>query len=278
MSELKSLEQVLQDKLLVVGDYQRPYAWEQKQLADLWTDIDLLGDLNHYTGTLVLQTTQETVRTRSGQSLTRHYVVDGQQRLTTCVILLDRLRRALGRLDQDEAREAARELERTIEVNIDGVKQPRLQLSAELNRFFADSVLGELAFEGSTPHVAHVRLANAASYFDEQMTNLTEGQTPEVALRRLLALRTRACYQLQFIVYNVERTDEVGVLFETVNGRGKNLTELERVKNYLLYLSRQLNESQRDSITNDINHAWARSSPISEKSRFEKTLCLGLTG
>jgi len=32
------LEQVLQDKLLNIGDYQRPYAWEEKQLSDLWAD------------------------------------------------------------------------------------------------------------------------------------------------------------------------------------------------------------------------------------------------
>lgn len=49
------LAQILQDKLLNVAAYQRPYAWDEKQLADLWADLDLLGTLPHYTGTLVLQ-------------------------------------------------------------------------------------------------------------------------------------------------------------------------------------------------------------------------------
>lgn len=54
----------------------------------------------------------------------------------------------------------------------------------------------------------------------------------DTALTRLLALRARTSHQLRFLVYSVDRSDEVGVLFETVNGRGKDLTELERVKNY----------------------------------------------
>lgn len=257
MSELKSLEEVLQDKLLRVGDYQRPYAWEDKQLADLWSDIDLLGDLTHYTGTLVLQNTSTSVRSRSGQKLVEHFVVDGQQRLTTCVILLDRLRRALRTLSQEEALEAATELTKLVEINVEGVQQPRLQLAAELNRFFTDRVLGNEAFEGSSMQAGQVRIEKAAGYFDTQIAQLLLDVPEDDQLERLLRLRTRVCYQLQFIVYNVQRADEVGVLFETVNGRGKNLTELERVKNYLLYLGRQLNDAQRESIANEINHAWS---------------------
>lgn len=257
MTNLKSLEEVLQDKILRVGDYQRPYAWEEKQLADLWSDIDLLGDLTHYTGTLVLQTTSTSVRSRSGQRLLEHFVVDGQQRLTTCVILLDRLRRALAVYSDEEAVEAVTELSKLIEINVDGVLQPRLHLAADLSRFFTDRVLGSEAFEGSIMQAGQARLQQAADYFDAQIAQLLIGVADDVKLDRLLRLRTRTCYQLQFIVYNVERADEVGVLFETVNGRGKNLTELERVKNYLLYLGRQLNDSQRDSIASEINHAWS---------------------
>lgn len=133
------LEQVLQDKLLNIGDYQRPYAWEEKQLADLWADIDLLGSLPHYTGTLVLQNMGASQTTRTGQVLDEFDVVDGQQRLTTCVILLDRLRRVLRMHDDPDAREGAHELDRLLDVNIGGVRRPRLKLSADLNRFFADN-------------------------------------------------------------------------------------------------------------------------------------------
>lgn len=251
------LEQVLQDKLLNVGDYQRPYAWEEKQLADLWADIDLLGSLPHYTGTLVLQNLGDTRTSRSGQVLTNFDVVDGQQRLTTCMVLLERLRRALLRIADDDAAEAAHDLERLLHVNIDGVPHPRLQLAGALRDFFTDSILGDDAPEGGHLQLGERRLLAASAYFDRQIALLTADVEADTALTRLLALRARTSHQLRFLVYSVDRSDEVGVLFETVNGRGKDLTELERVKNYLLYLSRQLNETQRDDVAANINRSWS---------------------
>ena len=44
-----SLPQVVNDRLLEVPDYQRPYAWGPKQLADLWEDLDLLGPVGSTT-------------------------------------------------------------------------------------------------------------------------------------------------------------------------------------------------------------------------------------
>lgn len=251
------LEQVLQDKLLNVGDYQRPYAWEEKQLSDLWADIDLLGSLPHYTGTLVLQNMGSTQTTRSGQVLTLFDVVDGQQRLTTCIVLLDRLRRVLRGQDDPDAQEAAHDLDRILYVNVDGVRRPRLELGGDLREFFADSILGDDAPEGSHLQLGARRLLAASRYFDDQIACLTAESDTEVARARLLSLRARASHQLRFLVYSVDRSDEVGVLFETVNGRGKPLTELERVKNYLLYLSRQLNDAQRDDVAANINRSWS---------------------
>lgn len=89
-----TLPQVVSQRLLMVADYQRPYAWELKQLSDLWDDLDLLGSGVHYAGTVVMKevvgSEKETI---DGERLTTYEVVDGQQRLTTCLLLLDRLRR-----------------------------------------------------------------------------------------------------------------------------------------------------------------------------------------
>jgi hypothetical protein len=257
MSDLETLADVLGDKLLNVADYQRPYAWEEKQLADLWADVDLLGSLTHYTGTLVLQDLGDTVLTKSGQTLTKFDVVDGQQRLTTCIILLNRLIRALRAVDNEDTREAAVELQALLSVNLDGVRTPRLQLGKDLRAFFRNTILGNEAPENDQLQLGERRLLSAARYFDSQIRELTANTNAEEQARRLLELRARATYQLRFMVYSVNRIDEVGVLFETVNGRGKDLSELERVKNYLLYLSRQLNDTQRDDVTTNINNSWS---------------------
>lgn len=260
MAELgEPLKRVLQDRLLEVAEYQRPYAWEQKQLLDLWTDIDLLGDHLHYTGTLVLQDTGATRSTRSGEVLPVYEVVDGQQRLTTCMILLDCLRHRLLSLPagDTEAEEAASDLHRLLFVNVEGVGRPRLQLAGGLRNVFEETVLGRQAAEGAHLTLGAQRLLDAREFFDERLDELTAGASTAEALHRLLGLRKRTSYQLKFLVYSVARADEVGVLFETVNGRGKSLSELERVKNYLLYLSRQLGATQRDDVARRINESWA---------------------
>src|ERR1039457_1555893 len=99
------LPAVISDRLLEIPDYQRPYAWAGKQLEDLWEDIDLLGPTGtHYAGTLVLRDIpgpDGSVRSSmddDGDTLRHCEVVDGQQRLTSCLLLLDRVRRSLERL------------------------------------------------------------------------------------------------------------------------------------------------------------------------------------
>ena len=47
---------------------------------------------------------------------------------------------------------------------------------------------------------------------------------------------------LIFTLYKVEDDAEVGVIFEVMNDRGKPLSELEKVKNYLIYLTGKISE------------------------------------
>src|SRR5690606_32182246 len=117
---------------------QRPYAWERKQLEDLWADLDLMSSGRHYAGTLVLRQHEgEPLQTSSGLSLAKCDVVDGQQRLTTCFLLLDRLRRRLVQMEHEDAAETARNIRATYGwVRIDGVQRPKLQLGTELKEFW----------------------------------------------------------------------------------------------------------------------------------------------
>ncbi len=56
-------------------DYQRLYAWEEKNCKDFWNDIikSVKEGQNHYLGTITLE--------EKGNG--KYEVIDGQQRLTT---------------------------------------------------------------------------------------------------------------------------------------------------------------------------------------------------
>lgn len=254
-----TLPKVIQGRLLEVADYQRPYAWEHKQLEDLWEDIDLLGKGHHYAGTLVIKDMcQPELMAADGDALTRFEVVDGQQRLTTCLLLLDRIRRAMEKVDAEGAVEVALRLRSTYGVlKVGGVDVPRLTLGTDLQSFWKQSILGDHPVSDPTLVAGAQRLRAAAQSFDLRIAALTEGLDEEATVGRLMELQRRIISGLRFLVYEVQTDAEVGVVFETLNERGRPLTELEKVKNYLLYLARQLPEQQMSDLATTINEAWS---------------------
>jgi len=76
--ELKNLQEIFHaNRIFRVPDYQRGYAWEAKQLNDIWQDINNLSDDKiHYTGLLSVDPQEKKI-----------HVVDGQQRRATLFIL-----------------------------------------------------------------------------------------------------------------------------------------------------------------------------------------------
>jgi uncharacterized protein with ParB-like and HNH nuclease domain len=91
-----TLQQLIQgEKQFVVPLYQRPYSWQAPQLEQLWADIldqaeALAGGIRtsgHFIGSVVLAPDPDISAT-----LSRWIVVDGQQRLTTLLLLLCALR------------------------------------------------------------------------------------------------------------------------------------------------------------------------------------------
>src|SRR4051794_2594956 len=94
MDGLQTVEQIFVGRRFLIPDYQRGYAWEEQQWLELLEDIDLLPPgKTHFTGMVVLQPLQQTINDRGGQSYRSSDVVDGQQRLTSLVILLEAIRR-----------------------------------------------------------------------------------------------------------------------------------------------------------------------------------------
>src|SRR5271163_492492 len=85
------LQTLFADRVFRIPHYQRFYSWQKRQRADLFDDLERLAnrtdDQHHFMATIVCHKTNETKDV--GASQYRVYdVVDGQQRLTTLIILL----------------------------------------------------------------------------------------------------------------------------------------------------------------------------------------------
>ena len=92
-----SLDDLFTKKVFRIPDYQRGYAWQTEQLRQFWDDLVYLADgRSHYTGLITLREIPSSTfdeKTKVHFLITAHahrvyHVVDGQQRLTTVIVLL----------------------------------------------------------------------------------------------------------------------------------------------------------------------------------------------
>lgn len=260
MNNTLPLQELFNNRIFQVPEYQRGYAWENQQVEEFLDDLDLLiSTRNHYTGTIVLYQPSDATHKKDeeGTSYVETDVVDGQQRLTTIVLLLNEISRAL------HAYEGSSALAQGIRKNYvecrssDGQPLYKLSLNKDTNEFFKSSVLSETPGAAGPPITAAQRLLDAkeqiASYLHK-----TDGEAVDSG-QWLKDLHSKITTQLHFNLYEVDHTAEVGVIFEVMNDRGKQLTNLEKVKNYLLYTASTLDVEThtRDELTESVNDAWA---------------------
>ena len=93
--------------------YQRSYAWERKNLEDLWEDLYYMDpSKKHYFGTMLLKDSGKTAQTALA-TLKRFDVIDGQQRLTTILILLREIISQLKEVSDDQLRGEVMALEKS---------------------------------------------------------------------------------------------------------------------------------------------------------------------
>lgn len=237
-TQLLTLPSIFENRLFTIPDYQRGYAWEKKQVEELLRDIDhLMNDgvaLRHYTGTLVLSRP-------NGVADGEFHVVDGQQRLTTLVTLMRVLSEHLRPAD----RPAFDELYlRRGEVGSD---RSVLRLNSDTHLFFERVVLGDgnTANEPATLE-AHERLLDSRKVIGKWLVERLGNGVAASDIRS--AIET----ELGFLVYAPKEDAETGIMFEVINNRGKPLSELEKVKNYLIYCCVKLSATTlRSSIDSD---------------------------
>lgn len=257
MNNVISLDDLFHKRVFRIPDYQRGYSWESRQVQEFLEDLALLGSKKfHYTGTVVLHSlySEPTSIDEDGNRYAPVDIVDGQQRLTTIVLLLDGIRRLLA--------ESNRALSLGIYKNFvaaqatSGEPLYKLTLNADTDHFFRSHILSDDPSVEGPNNSSQERLALAKKYISNYLgSNAGNGRN---ATNWLYTLHEKITTQLRFTLYEVEHEAEVGIIFEVMNDRGKPLTELEKVKNFLLYASAYLRvPNNPNRLATTVNDAWA---------------------
>lgn len=256
MNNVQTVAEIFAGKLLQIPDYQRSYAWDEQNWNDFLDDLDLLEPgKDHFTGLLVLHDQNEQYQDVGGSKYQVFHIVDGQQRLTTIVLLLDIIRREVAKAGDVELEKGIRKS--YISVREFHSRQPlfKLRLNDDTHDFFVNNILSDNPGPAGPTIQAHKLLLKAKEHFTDYLAS-QKAELGDDFESWLLDLYNKIISQLKVSLYEVESSAEVGVIFEVMNNRGKDLSELEKVKNYLLYLSSKLSIKNHD-LGERINNTWS---------------------
>ena len=233
-----------------IPGYQRNYSWGKDQFEDLWRDLHtIIGtDKPHFMGTVLLQRNTGS-HINQAPGVTVYDIIDGQQRLTTLIILLHLISEERREYDETTADNIRREY---IEPN-HGWK---LILKNEDARYFQQEVLG--GSRGTSPPRrstntnSEQQLQAAKEFFEEQLGGNRESVPAGFEdYQSYLVHLTDTILQLEFKSYDVESESEAVRIFEATNDRGKDLTNLERTKSFLMYQMHLCYEDDADNQLTD---------------------------
>ena len=282
MDEPKSLDSLFKEKIFRIPDYQRGYAWQKSQLKDFWEDlINLSGDRSHYTGVLTLKevNSKEVSDTDNefwlvdDHSYRMYHIVDGQQRLTTFVVFLQAFIDFVKELDGN-ADKADQEIYITDSLSLEAVINKYLFKTKPTGDQYRTYKFGYTVDNPSYEYLRHrifnedgspsieetfytLNLRNAKLYFYEQLKDLYA----ESGMDGLQEIYKKLTKRFLFNEYVIKDEFDVFVAFETMNNRGKRLSDLELLKNRLIYLTTlysddELDAAERKSLRDAINAAW----------------------
>ena len=218
----------------VVPVYQRPYSWGEEQCSQLWDDILSCGrraGALHFTGSIVtIQDGQ-----LSPEGVAPLLLIDGQQRITTITLLLA----ALARYARDHT-------SGQLAFSADEI----LTCGYLTNHFRSGDDYYKLTLSKGDRD-AYRQLIDAVTAGTDAELEASSTIAKNLALfeRRLAALDDvnlvwRGLQRLEVVAISLTQgTDDPQVIFESMNATGKDLTNADLVRNFVL-MSYPMGEQQ----------------------------------
>ncbi len=212
-------------KHFIVPLYQRPYSWTLEECKQLWDDItNYTSNKPYFIGSIVYV---QKGTTPVGGSIQKLYLIDGQQRITTISLMLLALTREMKRRghkiiikDQDTEEVIAPEkLVRLYLINDmeDAPLKYKINLT-EYDRETFTSLIEETELQENYSR----NIKNNYDYF--------EGLIKNADLNNVYS----AIAKLMIIDVALDENDNPQMIFESLNSTGKDLTQTDLIRNYIL--------------------------------------------
>ncbi len=267
-NKLQSLTEIFNNKFFRIPDYQRGYAWQIEHLEDFWEDLESLNISKfHYTGLLTVEPLEKNQVEKIekwqddlwllDKGLKAYYIIDGQQRLTTTIILIQSILNKFNDDDGINFQTSAYWIDKFLYQQFNSFKSFLFGYEKDnpSDEFFKSKILNQNSFASSTvaeQTIYTINLQLAKDFFEKKISKLKKEEI-EIIFRKVTN-------QLKFNLYEIDNELDVSVTFETMNNRGKSLSTVELLKNRLMHLTTlfgdEIHESEKLQLRKGINEAW----------------------
>lgn len=221
----EKVAELLAGRLFRIPEYQRAYAWGRRQREDLFHDIReaFRSGREHFMATVVAL--KRETREIDATEFSAVELVDGQQRVTTLIILLKAIEKALGVEEKGEAR-LKREISELL-VKGDEHSLVLLQTNHDSSNVFSRYIRGGIIASSEATTAADVNLADAAAECEDFVRNWDA---------TLLELASVIKNRLSMIYHELADEATVYRVFEVLNSRGLDVKWTDKLKSQLMSL------------------------------------------
>lgn len=256
---LCSVAAFLQSSIYEIPAYQREYAWiDGEQVEDFWIDLSYCvndGVSQHFLGQIVIHVEEKLDGTK------RYYIIDGQQRTTTIVIMLSAMRDIINEMLVSIPHTDLKYMAEDIEIKFIGRHSSsrdelRLILS-QIDRDFFKNRIQKSASSYELTKPSHERILKAYVYLKNKIeSELSSIISVEDKYLKLRSIFNSLLHKFQVLTLQTDKLNEAYIIFETLNHRGKDLEVSDLLKNHLFRTSENnidLVRSQWDKLIKDLD-------------------------
>ena len=247
-----TLSQLFQGRLFRIPQYQRSYSWGRKHRQDLFADIKQVhehgADRSHFMATVVgLRRKVETIGTTAHEFID---VVDGQQRITTLILLLKAIAVAIDKSNPSDER-VRDELNDSL-IKDDKATLLLLQTNHDSSDFFAKYLIhGTHPSSDDAETIADYELLSAMEECEQFVESWQDAEISLVDLVTLLKNR------LTFILHEISNESLVYTVFEVLNSRGLDVSWFDRLKSMLMAIVFE-SSTNNSEIIDTVHSLWTQ--------------------
>ncbi len=222
-SEKKLLDFLKKSEQFMIPIYQRTYSWTRRECQQLWDDILHTGRKEnihaHFMGAIVY--IEKGLYSHHISSKTQLMIIDGQQRLTTVMLIIEALARQVGK-DEPQDGFSARKLRNRYLCDPDeeGEAAHKLLLT-ETDKDTLLAILGQKRL----PDKLSLHIQESFKFFEKQVREQSKYLQPLcMGLTKLMIVDIALSRDL----------DNPQLIFESMNSTGRGLSQADLIRNFIL--------------------------------------------